>query len=382
MNGIWYYFIAFILIWIISLTFKKQLTNRGFEIEFPMIMWKTKRLRGFLNRIANLSPRFWKAFMNIGLIICYAAMIFMTYTLIQSLTTIVEAPSVSIVLPGVDVPGSPVYVPFTYGFIALATVLIIHEFSHGIISRVEGIKIESIGLLLFAILPGAFVEPNEEELQESSKSSRLRVYTAGSMANISLAVIALLLFSLISISVIPSTFSEDGVEISRIVEGSPADGILKEGMIIESIDNNSLNSSSQYLELVAGFKPNQHVSIDTDMGVYDLELSKNPNNDSRGFVGIQAAKHYALNKDVSDIWGNDLPWVWFSIAELLQWIFILNIGIGLFNLLPIKPLDGGHMFEILLSYKLKEKQYKPIVKAVSIFLALIIVFSILYGFIG
>ena len=382
MNGIWYYFIAFILIWIISLTFKKQLTNRGFEIEFPMIMWKTKRLRGFLNRIANLSPRFWKAFMNIGLIICYAAMIFMTYTLIQSLTTIVEAPSVSIVLPGVDVPGSPVYVPFTYGFIALATVLIIHEFSHGIISRVEGIKIESIGLLLFAILPGAFVEPNEEELQESSKSSRLRVYTAGSMANISLAVIALLLFSLISTSVIPSTFSEDGVEISRIVEGSPADGILKEGMIIESIDNNSLNSSGQYLELVAGFKPNQHVSIDTDMGVYDLELSKNPNNDSRGFVGIQAAKHYALNKEVSDIWGNDFPWVWFSIAELLQWIFILNIGIGLFNLLPIKPLDGGHMFEILLSYKLNEKQYKPIVKAVSIFLALIIVFSILYGFIG
>lgn len=382
MNGIWYYFIAFILIWIISLTFKKQLTGRGFEIEFPIIMWKTKRLRGFLNRIANLSPRFWKWFMNIGLVICYAAMALMTYMLIQSLTTIVEAPSVSIVLPGVEVPGSPVYVPFTYGFIALATVLIVHEFSHGIISRVEGIKIESIGLLLFAILPGAFVEPNEDELQESSRLSRLRIYTAGSMANISLAVIALLLFSLISASVIPSTFSENGVEISRVVEGSPAENILKEGMVIESINNNSLNSSQQYLDLVSGFKPDQHVSISTDLGTYDVVLSKNPNNDSRGFIGIQAAKHFVLNKDVSDVWGNELPWVWFSVAELLQWIFILNIGIGLFNLLPLKPLDGGHMFEILLSYKLKEKHYKPIVKAVSIILALIIVFSIVYGFIG
>lgn len=382
MNGIWYYFIAFIIIWIISLTFKKQLTGRGFEIEFPIIMWKTKRLRGFLNRIANLSPRFWKWFMNIGLVICYAAMALMTYMLIQSLTTIVEAPSVSIVLPGVEVPGSPVYVPFTYGFIALATVLIVHEFSHGIISRVEGIKIESIGLLLFAILPGAFVEPNEDELQESSRLSRLRIYTAGSMANISLAVIALLLFSLISASVIPSTFSENGVEISRVVEGSPAENILKEGMVIESINNNSLNSSQQYLDLVSGFKPDQHVSISTDLGTYDIVLSKNPNNDSRGFIGIQAAKHFVLNKDVSDVWGNELPWVWFSVAELLQWIFILNIGIGLFNLLPLKPLDGGHMFEILLSYKLKEKHYKPIVKAVSIILALIIVFSIVYGFIG
>ena len=382
MNGIWYYVIAFILIWIVALTFKKQLSQNGFDIEFPIIMWKTKRLRGFINRIANISPRFWKWFMNIGLIICYGAMVLITYSLLQSLSTVLETPSVSIILPGVDVPGSSIYVPFGYGIIALATVLIVHEFSHGIISRVEGIKIESIGLLLFAILPGAFVEPNEEELQESSKLSRLRVYTAGSMANISLAVIALLIFSLISTCVVPATFSEDGIEISRIVEGSPADNVLQEGMIIESIDNKSLNSSNDYMELVSGFKPNQHISIATDLGVYDIELSHNPNNDSRGYMGIQASKHYVINKDVSDVWGNDLPWIWFSLSELFQWIFILNIGIGLFNLLPIKPLDGGHMFEILLSYKLKEEYYKPIVKFVSIVLGLIIIFSVIYGFIG
>ncbi|MFB6217413.1 MAG: site-2 protease family protein, partial [Candidatus Aenigmatarchaeota archaeon] len=30
---------------------------------------------------------------------------------------------------------------------------------------------------------------------------------------------------------------------------------------------------------------------------------------------------------------------------LLNWIFILNVGIGLMNLLPLKPLDGGLMVE-------------------------------------
>ena len=46
----------------------------------------------------------------------------------------------------------------------------------------------------------------------------------------------------------------------------------------------------------------------------------------------------------------------------------------------MKPLDGGHMLEILLSYKLKEETYKPIVKAVSIILAIIIVSSIIFSF--
>ena len=41
---------------------------------------------------------------------------------------------VSIVIPGVEMPGSSIYIPFFYGLIALATVLIVHEFSHGFIA--------------------------------------------------------------------------------------------------------------------------------------------------------------------------------------------------------------------------------------------------------
>lgn len=381
MNGIWYYLIAFILIWIVALSFKKQLSNHGFEIEFPIIMWKTEKLTGLINKIANLSPKFWKWFMNIGIIICYGAMFLMAYLIFQSIPSIVETPQVSIVLPGVEMPGSTIYVPFGYGLLALASVIIVHEFSHGILSRVENINIDSVGLLLFTILPGAFVEPVEEELEESSKLSRLRVYGAGSMANMALAIIAILICSGISTAIIPNDFSEDGIVINRVVEGSPADSVLKEGMILESIDNKTVNSSTEYMSIVSNTTPNTNMTVVTDQGEYVLTLAENPTNSSVGFMGIQAGKHYVINPEVSAVWGDTLPWVWFSLLELFQWVFILNLGVGLFNLLPMKPLDGGHMFETLLSYKLKEETYKPIVKALSIVLAIIIVLNIFYSFI-
>lgn len=376
MNGIYYYLIAFAIIWILVGIFHDKLSDYGVELNFPVIMWKTQRLRGLISRISNFSPRFWRWYMNIGIVVAFGAMVFITWTLISSLPSVFETPAVSIVIPGVDMPGSSIYIPFLYGLLALATVLIVHEFSHGIQAVGEDIPIKSIGLLLFIILPGAFVEPDEEELKKAKRSSRLRVYAAGSIANISLAIIALLVVSLISAG-IPHYFAEDGIAIDRIVEDSPSDGILKEGMILKAVDDNEINDSTTYSNVVSSYKPGDNVTVKTDQGSYSLTLGKNPNNESRGFFGIQANKHFEL---IDNSLG-PIPWILFELAELFEWIFMLNLGIGLFNLLPLKPLDGGYMLEILLSYKLSENQYKPIVNALSGVMAVIIIFSIVVGFI-
>jgi membrane-associated protease RseP (regulator of RpoE activity) len=314
--------------------------------------------------------------MNVGVIVAFGAMIFITYTIISTLPSVFETPSVSVVIPGVDIPGSQIYVPFVYGLIALATVLVVHEFSHGIQAVGEKIPIKSIGLLLFAIIPGAFVEPDEDKLKEAKKTSRLRVYAAGSIANVTLAVIALLLVSLLS-GGIPQFFEEDGIAIDRVVPDSPSDGILKEGMVLQAIDDQKINDSESYVNIIGSYSPGDNVTVKTDQGTYNMVLDKNPNNDSRGFFGIQANKHFEL---VNDSLG-PLPWILFELIELFQWVAMLNLGIGLFNLLPIKPLDGGYMLEILLSYKLSEQHYKPIVNALSAVLAMVIVFSIVAGFI-
>ena len=375
MNGIYYYLIAFAVIWILSAVLHDKLESHGFDINFPVIMWKTQRLRGLISRISNFSPTFWRWYMNVGIVVAFGAMIFITWTLISSLPSVFETPAVSIIIPGVEMPGSSIYIPFFYGLIALATVLVVHEFSHGVQSVGEKISIKSIGLLLFAIIPGAFVEPDEDELKASKRSSRLRVYAAGSVANISLAVIAILLVSLISAG-IPSYFAEDGIAIDRIVTDSPSDGILKEGMVLQAIDNHTIGNATDYSSVVSSYSPGDNVSVKTDQGTYTLTLDENPNNESRGFFGIQANRHFEL---INDSLG-PLPWVLFEFLELFQWVFMLNLGIGLFNLLPLKPLDGGYMLEILLSYKLSEEHYKPIVNAFSVVMAMIIVFSLVAGF--
>ena len=375
MNGIYYYLIAFVIIWILVAVFHEKLSAHGVELNFPVIMWKTQRLRGLISKISNLSPKFWRWYMNIGIVVAFAAMIFITWTIISTLPSIFDTPSVSIVIPGVDVPGSPIYVPLGYGLIALATVLIVHEFSHGVQAVGEKISIKSIGLLLFAILPGAFVEPDEDELKEAKRTSRLRVYAAGSIANITLALLALVLLSLVSAG-IPHYFEEDGIAIDRIVSDSPSEGILKEGMVLQAINNHTINDSKDYADIITSYSPGDNVTVQTDQGTYHVTLGKNPNNESRGFFGIQANKHFEL---IDDSLG-PIPWILFELAELFEWIAMLNLGIGLFNLLPLKPLDGGYMLEILLSYKLSEEHYKPLVNAVSGVMAMIIVVSIVAGF--
>ena len=314
--------------------------------------------------------------MNVGIVVAFGAMIFITWTLVSTLPTVFDTPSVSIIIPGVEMPGSSIYIPFVYGLLALATVLVVHEFSHGIQSVGEKISIKSIGLLLFAIIPGAFVEPDEDELKNAKRSSRLRVYAAGSIANITLAAIAMILMSLVAMG-IPAYFDESGIEIDRIVTDSPSDGILKEGMIIESIDNVKIDNADSYTKIIGSFKPGDNVTVQTDQGTYHVELGKNPNNESVGFFGIQANKHFEM---VNDSLG-PIPWILFELLELFQWVAMLNLGIGMFNLLPLKPLDGGYMLEILLSYKMSEEHYKPIVNALSVVMAMIIIFSLVAGFI-
>ena len=156
---------------------------------------------------------------------------------------------------------------------------------------------------------------------------------------------------------------------------SPSDGILKEGMVLQAVDGHKITNSTDYVDVVGSYKPGDNATVQTDQGSYTLTLDKNPTNESKGFFGIQAVKHFEM---INDSLG-PLPWILFELVELFQWIAMLNLGIGLFNLLPLKPLDGGYMLEILLSYKLSEDVYKPIVNSLSVIMAMIIVFSLVAG---
>ncbi len=64
------------------------------------------------------------------------------------------------------------------------------------------------------------------------------------------------------------------------------------------------------------------------------------------------------------------------IIGLLFWMFLINLGVGAFNLLPIKPLDGGRMWEILL-VKVSRKHGKKAMKILSYITLLMLFFNFL-----
>jgi membrane-associated protease RseP (regulator of RpoE activity) len=376
LNALWYYAVGFIIIWVIAILFRKQLK---IDIEGPLLMRRTKRLRGFIDGIAQRSPRFWKLTMNIGIPVGFFFMLLMLYLLIISLQTLLQAPSVGLILPGVDIPGQPIFIPLGYGLIGLATVIIVHEFAHGILARVEGVRIKSIGVLLLAILPGAFVEPDEEEVKKVSRLAKLRIYVAGSISNLMLALVSFLIITTLGVFAIGPAFHPDGMQISSVVPKSPADGVLQQGMVIQSINGHPTTNTLQYLQSLNNTKIGDTLTFQTNQGTYRIKTSKSPNNASKAYVGIRSQENLVLNSGVSQTWGNSLPWILFPLRDLFYWIFILNFLIGTFNLLPMKPLDGGIMLEELLRYKLSEERARSIMYPLSLLIVAIIVVSVVYG---
>jgi len=376
LNVLWYYAVGFIIIWVIAILFRKQLK---IDIEGPLLMRRTKKLRGFIDSVAQRSPRFWKWTMNIGIPIGFFFMILMLYLLIISLQTLLEAPSVGLILPGVDIPGQPIFIPLGYGLIGLATVMVFHEFGHGILARVEGVSIKSIGVLLLAILPGAFVEPDEEEVKKVSRLAKLRIYVAGSISNLILALVSFLIITALAFFAIGPAFHPDGMQISSVVPKSPAEGVLQQGMIIKSINGQPTTNTLKYLQALNKTKIGDTLTFQTNKGTFSVKTTASPNNASKAYVGIRSQENLVLNSEVSQTWGNSLPWILFPLRDLFYWIFILNFLIGTFNLLPMKPLDGGIMLEELLRYKLSEERARSIMYPLSLLIVAIIVVSVVYG---
>jgi Zn-dependent protease len=77
--------------------------------------------------------------------------------------------------------------------------------------------------------------------------------------------------------------------------------------------------------------------------------------------------------------GGALPFVAVPLFGVLRWAYLYNLALGIFNLIPLPPLDGGHFLPYLLprgswSFLRSLEQYGPI-------LLLILVVSGMTGYI-
>jgi len=323
--------------------------EEGLSVDFLVAMWRTKRLLGFIDRLSRVNRRFWKVYSDIGIALGYMGMAYVFYALLitalKTLQTRKSPAGVQLVIPGVTIP-------LWYGLIGLAVVMVVHELSHGVVARAEGLPLKSVGLVLLAVIPGAFVEPDEEKLSKAPLRSRLRVYGAGSMANVVTAIITALV---LSYAVTP-LLVPDGIQVGDVIKGAPADGVLHRGDVIIAINGHSVKTMDEFIRVMNETRPGETITLTVLRNGRELKvrltLGENPDHPGRGFIGIRPAQHVRSKVGHEGI---ILP-LFFS----LYWIYLLNIGIGLMNLFPLVPLDGGRMLDDVIKEYLPEKVARPI----------------------
>jgi len=260
------------------------------------------------------------------------------------------------------IPGM-LLLPWYFWVAAALTVFLSHELAHALVALAERIPIKSIGLFLLFFIPGAFVEPDEQRLRHAKKLTKLKVYGAGSVANLIVAALAL---PLLQLSLV--TFYEPmGISYAGIVNGSPAAEVNLSGIIME-IDGRRILKPDDLSQVLLTHRPGDVIEVETTEGSFTLKLGEHPANSSMAFLGISCPckTAYTLKR-----WLTPYRGAVETIYSLLFWIMLINFNIALVNMLPLKPLDGGKVLETILGRSRWSKHVTNGITMLTFFLLLL-----------
>lgn len=342
-----------------------------------LFMRRTSKFKDVISDIAAGAPVFWKVISTIGIIICFGVMGYGLWLVIGISMSIaaglIHVPALQLILPTASATGSsgPGYmlIPFWFWLITIFSILVPHELSHGIITRAEKLRLKSVGLLLFAIFPGAFVEPDDKQLKRAPLISQLRVYAAGSFANFMVAATVLVIATFI----IWPAVALQGITVLSVNETGPA-GIagMTDGTVITSVNGNAITST--YTEYMAGKgylfdeigkqKPGDVIEFGTTERTYTVTAGEMNNST---YIGVA----YVPNMR------GDVVFFLSVVAPLLTMMWLFSFAVGLFNVLPLPALDGGMMIESIAT-RYNKKYGKQIARAIGLIILLIII----YDFVG
>ena len=85
--------------------------------------------------------------------------------------------------------------------------------------------------------------------------------------------------------------------------------------------------------------------------------------------------------DIKDGKNKILAYILLWLVELFFWLYVISFGIGLFNLLPLGPLDGGRMFMIVIKNYIKQENIGNIIIKTMTWFCLVLIFINLLPFI-
>jgi len=217
----------------------------------------------------------------------------------------------------------------------------------------------------------------------------------------------------------------DGPVIAGVLQDFPAQkaGVLP-GDIIIALNGSRISSSDELSEYLATLKPEDDVTLTVERGEeikdFAITLARNPQNSSLPYLGVMLATpseslgiksvgivetldryrsfgftspliYFLLptlapyNIPFSDamnvFYTSSIGDAFYPLANLLFWIWFININLAIFNALPIYPLDGGQAFKVLLQVvgknRLSERNVKWITNGVTIAMVLLVISMII-----
>ena len=382
----------------------------NFEFMGPFLFWRTQLGKKAIEKVAR-PKRFWNAVADVGIVVTWFTgfavfallLLGLAQYFLQPQDVVENAPPPEFLI---GLPGVNPLIPVGYGILALVVALVIHEGSHGVMAYVANMRVKSLGLVVFAVPVGAFVEPHEEDLMRSTTRAKNRVFAAGPTSNLVLALAAGFVLSSLMMAHVGVANDGEGMVIGSVEAGSAADAAgLEPGDLVTHLNGQPVSNLTAYREFMEGTREGERLGIDllrdgrrvhTEATLGSLreyaaaQGRDDPSLEGRGFLGVSgvglsgiSAVRDALAHPFSSLTAflffvsypffiftngvdvlappfNELlvvggplgalpPAVFFGLATLLYWVVWLNLMLGTFNALPAGPLDGGQMLKATLT---------------------------------
>ncbi len=322
------------------------LKKLGFGFKYGVLYAYTRRTEFVDGLTRGWTGRVLKIVVKLSPVVAIAGIGLAAYSLIHGAAS--KHPGATPLVPGVTLP-------LISGAIAVGLTVAVHELGHAVAARFHGIGVRRIGVFLAVVIPGAFVEPDPESFERAPLKAKLEVLSSGPAFNV---VTALLTAALVDAAMFSQPYVSPGVLVLKpIIKGVP----LHRGDIITSVAGHPVRDIHDLKTVVNSLKPGSVVPVKTQRGTVWVKIHE------RGgtkLIGILVTNRY---------YNLTITYIVEDILSFLQLLGIISLGIGIANLLPIVPLDGGRILKEMLERVIEPKTAKNVTHAISIvFIVLLI----------
>lgn len=330
-------------------------------------MIKTAAFNSWMERLGNKWRAGWLTFYNIGAAMGIGLTALAVYVFIRGLIALLtNAPGATGVALIVPVPGLVRLDILPYILLGIAVLLIPHEVAHGIASVLDRVPIKSSGVFIAVVLPGGFVEIDEEDLTKKANRTKLRVFAAGSFTNIVSWFLVILLATAVFLP------GPAGVLITSVTStGGAQQAHVPQYTVITAINGTQINSIANLTKFMSNVKPGQSVQLQLTDGTSSFARTvrttlDNSTGNSRALIGIGTQDYQKPRLSLIT------PFIGFQLSLAFYWLTLLLINVAIVNMLPLFPFDGDRYYATILNMLGVKNTKWPRIVATGISLGLLL----------